>query len=249
MKKSFLLLLLVSTFGFSQSGNVLESINDYKYAIVPAKFDFFKEADKFRLNTNTKLFMEKYGFTTYFDSENLPDEIANQNCNKVFLSIVDDKSMFETKLTVVLKDCRNNVLFTSATGSSREKDYKVAYNQALREAFNSFDALNHQYNGKATGGKITPKKEETVVLTESFESPVATDSGTAAVNAQPILNGFQLVDTTPKIVLKIYPTTNPDVYIASNDTKKGVLVKNNGQWFFEYYENNKLFSQQMNIKF
>jgi hypothetical protein len=249
MKKYFLLLLLlVSTFGFSQSGNVLESINDYKYAIVPAKFDFFKEADTFRLNTNTKMFMEKYGFTAYFDTDKLPEEIASQNCNKVFLNIVEGKSMFTTKLTVVLKDCRNNVLFTSATGNSRAKEYKVAYNQALREAFNSFETLHHQYNGKATG-KITPKKEETLVLKESFESPVVTDSGTAVVNAQPIPNGFQLVDTTPKVVLKIYETSNPDIYIASSDIAKGVLVKNNGQWFFEYYENDKLFSQQMDIRF
>ena len=52
MKKVLLLLIAtLSLSGFSQT------INDYQYVIVPAKFDIFKEKenDKYRLNTTTKL--------------------------------------------------------------------------------------------------------------------------------------------------------------------------------------------------
>lgn len=254
MKNHFLIMLLVSFFGFSQVSKPLESVNDYKYVIVPSKFSFLNDKDQFQLNTHAKMFMEKYGFVAYFDSDILPDAIANDQCHKLFLDVVESNSIFLRKLTVVLKDCRNNILYTSQTGQSKEKDLKVSYQQALRQAFNSFNALQYVYNGKSDQKAITAKKE-TVVLKENFDqvtnvTPVKTTSEAAVeLNAQAIANGFQLVDHTPKIVLKIQKTSNPDIYIATNDTQKGVLIKYNGQWFFEYYENNQLVSTPMAIKF
>ena len=114
MKKVlFLILFLTTSLGFSQS------LNDYKYAIVPSKFEFLKEKDQFRLNTLTKLLMEKYGFVTYFDSDVLPSEVAENNCNKVYVDVKSNGNLFVTKLTVVLKDCKNVVLFSSSEGKSR----------------------------------------------------------------------------------------------------------------------------------
>ena len=64
MKNLFLLfVLLMSVTAFSQS------INDYQYVIVPIKYDFLKENDKYRLNTLTKLLFQKYGFKSYLSSE------------------------------------------------------------------------------------------------------------------------------------------------------------------------------------
>ena len=144
MKKYlFLLFVLTSYSGFSQS------INDYKYAIVPSKFSFLKEPNQYRLNMLTKLLMEKYGFVTYLDTDVLPTEVANQNCNKVYVDVLKGGNMFVTKLTVVLKDCKNNILYTSAEGKSREKEYNVAYNEAFREAFKSFDNLGYKYSEKS----------------------------------------------------------------------------------------------------
>ena len=60
MKKIVLLFVLISGYAFSQS------VNDYEYVIVPAKFDFFKKEDQFRLNNLTKLILLKYGFKAFF---------------------------------------------------------------------------------------------------------------------------------------------------------------------------------------
>ena len=157
MKKFFFLVaLFVSSFGFSQAAN------NYKYAIVPSKFSFLKEADQYKLNTLTKMFMEKYGFITYFDTDILPKEVANENCNKVYVDVLSNGSLFTTKLTVLLKDCRNNIFFKSVEGKSPEKSYQKAYNHSLREAFYSFEKLAYKYNGKSTDSETAVVKTSVI---------------------------------------------------------------------------------------
>ena len=133
------LILMVSNLGISQD------LNTYKYAIVPSKFSFLKEKDQYRLNTLTKMFMEKYGFVTFFDTDILPVEVAEYNCNTIFVDVQNVSSLLSTKMIVVLKDCRNTILLTSVQGKSKEKEYHSAYNQALREALNSLDLKNHNF--------------------------------------------------------------------------------------------------------
>jgi hypothetical protein len=67
--------------------------------------------------------------------------------------------------------------------------------------------------------------------------------------AQPVANGYQLVDTTPKVVLKMYRTSQTDSYTAVSDTKNGVVFKKGEEWIFEYYQNDQLVSEKLNIKF
>jgi hypothetical protein len=233
MKKAlFLILFLASSLGFAQS------VNDYKYAIVPSKFEFLKDKDQYRLNTLTKMLMEKYGFITYFDTDILPTEVAENNCNKVYVDVQNTGNMFSTKLIVVLKDCKNAILFTSLEGKSREKEYQVAYNLALREAFTSFDKLVKMDKDQE---KIKP---EIVAYTHSIKRIKE-----ASFFAQPIENGFQIIDTTPKVVMKIYQTSSPICFIAIKDNSQGILVNRDNQWFFEYFTNSKVVSEKMEIKF
>jgi hypothetical protein len=37
--------------------------------------------------------------------------------------------------------------------------------------------------------------------------------------------------------------------IAIRDADQGVLIARNEQWFFEYYQNDKLISEEINVKF
>jgi hypothetical protein len=245
MKKYIILLLvLASSLGFSQA------INDYKYAIVPSKFTFLKEKDKYRLNTLTKLLMEKYGFVTFFDSDILPSEVAENNCNKVFVEVQSNGNMFMTKLSVVLKDCKNTILFTSVEGKSREKEYQTSYNQALREAFNSFETLEYKYNGNSNdnGNSNVNTKENSNVKDSNLndDNKIAND---LVLFAQPIENGFQLIDSTPKVIIKIYKTSSPICFIANKNNIQGVLISKNNQWFFEYLNNSNLVSEKVEVKF
>ena len=256
MQKYILLLVLFLSFqGFCQD------LNRYQYAVVPAKFEFLKEKDKYRLNTLTKLLMEKYGFKTYLTTDTQPEAIANANCSKVFVEVLENSTMFVTKLKVVLKDCQNNILFTSDEGTSREKEYGAGFNEALRNAFKSFEKLNHKYNGgvlkeepvTAIEKGATPK--ETVILNENFETQKPTETKTIIQNAEPLFakpfeNGFQLLTNNtsiPRYVMTIHKTSSPDCYLVDKENTHGVLLRKSGSWFFEYYKDGKLVSESVSI--
>ena len=245
MKKYIILfLVLASSLGFSQT------INDYKYAIVPSKFTFLKEKDQYRLNTLTKLLMEKYGFVTFFDTDILPVEVAVNNCNKVFVEVQSIGNMFMTKLSVVLKDCKNTILFTSVEGKSREKEYQTSYNQALREAFNSFETLGYKYNGNSNdnvNSNVNTKENSNVKVSNLNNDYKKTND--LVLFAQPIENGFQLIDSTPKVIIKIYKTSSPICFIANKNNIQGVLISKDNQWFFEYLNNSNLVSEKVEVKF
>jgi hypothetical protein len=40
-----------------------------------------------------------------------------------------------------------------------------------------------------------------------------------------------------------------DYFIADDGVSNGVVFRKNGEWFFEYYKDNKLISQKLQIKF
>lgn len=252
VSKKVLFLLVI----FSLSNSVIsQNLNAYKYALVPARFSYWEENDKFRLNTLTKLFMQKYGFETYMEGETAPYDFLNTNCNKVYVDLVKDNGMFFSRLTVVLKDCNGKVLFTSKEGASKEKEYSVAYNEALRKAFASFEGLNHKYDEKLAvqlqpvSQPVAVTAEPKKVVQQSKETDSSTNLATTQLYAQATQNGFQVVDSEPKVVMKLYKTSVKDIYIAIKGNVPGVFVLKNGLWFFEYYQNDQLVSEKTDVKF
>jgi hypothetical protein len=255
MKKIFSIIVL-----FVITTNVhAQDLNNYKYALVPSKFSFSRDKDEYRLNTLSKMFMQKYGFESYLDSDILPSDFASDNCNKVYVDVIENNSLMMTKVKVVLKDCLNQVLFTSDEGNSREKDYKTAYNMALREAFNSFDKMKYHYQSsqKKSGTvgeqvQVVIKEEKVAVVEEKVElgvSVIVPKNTQQSLYAQPINNGFQIINAEPKVLYKIYRTSTKDFYIASKGTTQGVFFSRSNEWFFEYYQNDKLFSEKVEVKF
>jgi len=237
----FLLSLLFSFAGFAQN------VNDYPYVIVPTKFEFQKKENDYRLNTLTKFNLEKFGFNAFYAKDNLGISY-NDRCDYLAVNVKDMGSFLTTKLQITFTDCNNNIVFTSKQGSSKEKDRKLAYVEALTEAFESVQALNYKYSGNKPA--VAPEKKETQVQVQ----PVEVVKQDIKINpnqlfAQAISNGFQLVDTVPKVVLKMFKTSQADYYTAVSDTKNGVVFKKNNEWFFEYYENDKLISEKLDIKF
>lgn len=81
----------------------------------------------------------------------------------------------------------------------------------------------------------------------SSSSMMKTDIG--VLYAQELPNGYQLVDSTPKIRMQLLKSTSPNVYIAESGTINGVVYTENGKWFFEYYNANELVTEELNIKF
>ena len=242
MRRNIFIILFSLVLNLSYS----QSVNDYRYALVPSKFSFLNEVDQYKLNTLTKLLMGKYGFVTFLDNEVLPEEVLNNNCNKVYVDVVKSSGVFTTKLSVVLKDCKNNILFTTAEGKSREKEFKVAYNEALRDAFKSFEILKYKYSPKDSLPIATSTDNQKNKIEQKDQS---LQENNEMLFAQPISNGFQLIDASPKAILKIFKTSLPTTFLAIKDQIQGVLINKNNQWFFEYYQNTTLVSEVINVKF
>lgn len=242
-KTATLFALLFSVLSFAQS------VNDYKYVLVPSRFSFNKEPNAYGLNALTKSMLEKYGFVAYMDSDAMPDEVLNYNCNKLYVDVIENNNITNIRLTIVLKDCKNNILFKSEEGKSREKNWTAGYHEAFRNAAKSFDGLHYKYNGSTTqvGRELATATDKSTPV--SKEVPIASALAGGMLFAQPILNGYQLVDTTPKVVMVIYSTGSKDVYLAERDAVKGILRNDNGQWVFEFYRENKLVSEKVNVKF
>ena len=250
MKRIVLLFILISGYAFSQG------INAYQYVIVPVKFTVFKESDKFNLNTNVKLLLQKYGFKAFLSTDSIPTEIAKSNCKKLHADLVKDNTIFFlTKIKLVLKDCSEKVIYETAFGKSSEKELPIAYNQALREAGKSFDKLNYKYNSKngiaETINTVSDKVQNQTVVYLDATPTLSPSSGTTEVFyfAQPVANGYQVVDSEPKVIMKLFNTSQKNVFMAVKGDINGTVISKNGQWFFEYYKNDSLVSEPLNLKF
>ncbi|WP_435262111.1 hypothetical protein [Tenacibaculum sp. nBUS_03] len=247
MKKIFFILLFVTTTVFCQ-----KKVNDYKYVIVPTRFDFLKQEDQYQANSLTKFLFKKYGFNVFLDNEKLPKELGDNRCLALTGTIKDDSGMFTVKTIVQLKDCYNNIVFTSKIGKSKLKDYQKGYHEAIRDAFKSVQAIKYKYNSNKIQVVDIPKKEIEAPVIESAKvigaaatKKVSIDSN--VLYAQPINNGFQLVNTKPERVYEILKTSVKDVFVFKN--KKGILFKNENAWTAEYYEKDMKIVKHFTIKF
>lgn len=220
----------------------------YKYVIVPAKFDFLKAADQYGLNTLTKSFFETEGFTVFYDTDKLPMEIANNRCGVLYAIPVDQSKLFVTNILFEIKDCQGNVLLESFRGSSREKSYEAAYKESFRTALTSMKGKLNFKSNFVSPNEVVAKDESKENIKESnveVQKVVNPDQ----LFALPIENGYKIVDSEPKVVYFIQNTSNENVFMAKKGDIQGTFLKKNTGWFFEYYQDGKLISEKVNVKF
>ncbi|WP_299147942.1 hypothetical protein [uncultured Dokdonia sp.] len=223
MKYLFTLLMIASL----SSNLYAQSVNDYKYVIVPEKYDFLKSPDQYQVNSLTKFLFNKYGFEAYKekDKEILKNPI--DPCEALYAQVTSESTFIQAKLTVILKDCNDQVIFKTSEGRSKNKDYKKAYHGALREAFLDIEALQYNYNPSATA---VERK-----TTKIPESSIAKDKSPDLDEKK------QIVSKTSSMPAAIIFTSEDGFYKAKqtgttitfyDDTKKiGLAEMGNGEAF------------------
>lgn len=241
MKNIVLFTLLIAVSGFSQS------INDYQYVIVPVKFEFQKKENQYRLNTLTKHNLNAIGFTSFYDNQELPADLLNNRCDKLYVNVERKNAFLSIKLLITFKDCKNNIIFTSETGASKIKEFEPAYHQALNAAFESVKQQNYSYNGTRLNTIAGATIAVDAVKTKEAPLPI---SPSAALKAEATTSGYLLIDeSTSKIVMRLQKTSDPKVFLANQQEKQGMVIEKDNQWFFEHYENNVLISEKLNVTF
>ena len=128
-----LLLFFLISFSFGQ-----RDINS-TLILVPKSYSFLKSEDQYQLNSLTYFLLNKHGFKPVYENEISKRELTSL-CDLFKVDVEKVKGgMFSTKLKVSFKDCNGNIVAESKVGESREKEFKKAYQLALRGAFDSLD--------------------------------------------------------------------------------------------------------------
>lgn len=240
----------------------------YKFYVVPLQFDGFKEENQFRTSTLIKFLFTEYGFPAVYDSE-IPAEWVAIPCKGLRVQIMDDSSLLRTKVKLALQDCNGQVVFETMEGSSKLKDFELAYREAIEEAFASIAALGYSYvpsdkipteptTAAAVAGMkgtLPDEAPQTSAAAETAALAVAAETITATEvaetwYAQPTPNGFQLVDSAPSIQMKLVNTAQEDTFIAMVDeAPMGMVYKKDGDWWHEYYKDGKAMLRKLQLKF
>ncbi|MFS4417052.1 hypothetical protein [Maribacter sp. 2307ULW6-5] len=289
--KTTLSLVLILTAMMAQAQ---ENLNDYKYIIIPKKFEAFKSVNEHKTSTLLKFLFAEKGFLAVYDDER-PEDLMSDPCLGLSANIEDNSGMFTTKTAIALKDCHGKTVLTTKEGRSREKEYALSYGEALRDAMSTFDAMDHTYTEKDVPAKpvtlnfrndvkevkdktpnlkkaknvdanVTQKATEDQQLYESREPVVSESIKMAPANkvndlkikkprpediwyAQSLPNGYQLVDRTPSVKMRLQKSSIKEVYMAQSGEKQGLVHKKGDTWIFEYYDQGTLVQEALKVKF
>ncbi|RZS99936.1 hypothetical protein [Aquimarina brevivitae] len=228
-----------------------KKVNDYKYILVPEQYGFLNEANQYQLNALTKFLFKKYGFTAYIEGEEVPKDLQDNGCLALQADLMRDSGLFLTKLKVVLKNCSGSVVYTSMEGTSKEKEYKRAYQEALREAFKSMEQLNYNYqpgNESSPNTGITKKETSTTKKNDAPEEVVVQAVPSIPTN-EALLKEYSFNGDTFKIVPKPFgysmvilkeKNTNEIAKLYQTSRENDFLVigeEYTGSGFFDTYGN------------
>ena len=270
MKTKFCLFIVTLIITFNSDAQT-STLNDYKYVSVPENFSFLKSKDQYQLNSLTVFLFEKNNFKVLNSLKNYPSDLAQNSCLLLKSDVIRVKGFLKTKLQLVLTDCRDNVVYSSEIGQSKLKDYKKAFQEALRNAFVSVSELNYAYSGSFSPAKpplpLVVVNETKESKTPKSTSPLVPDPP-IVVPSPPLVvptvntvedpevlsgliikstnSGFDFIDnTTKKVRYSAQATMFENVFIIEGQS--GIMYKRGAAWVREYYEQNKTIIETLKI--
>lgn len=265
MKNIILVLFLIMSniFVFGQE----KKVNNYKFIVVPDRFDFLKQKDEYKTSSLTKFLLKKNGFTVVLNSEQYPKDLRDNPCSGLKAVVLDKSSMFKVKVIIELRDCSNKILYTSDEGVSKLKEFKKGFQEAIRNAHASMNDIAYDPFLIETIGKdkkeivtVNPvlveevkevKLEVELPVINNIEaaqiSPINNIALSTTLYAQPVEKGFQLINLKPQVVFVILNTSVKGVFLIKD--KNGLLYKKGENWIAEFYDNGKLIEKKYQVKF
>lgn len=211
--KYIIVLFFTVLVGFSANSQK-DKLSDYSYVIVPEKFEFFSEEDKYQLNTMALFYFKKYGFNAYLAN----DAPISNECDGLYADVEEEKSLLWTKLQIVLRDCNGSEIYRSEVGRSKYKDYEKSYPDALRRTFENIEALRI--------------KQKEIVLLEIDEPKTVIDSLIVDQKINPIT--FPKEKVTSEM---FFPSLKYSNYTQNG---KSYLLRKTAEGYSLYEENTQM---------
>ena len=244
MKKLLFIVFFVSTIAHAQ--------NNYTTIVLPKKFDIFKRENQYNINDLCKSFFEKEGFTVLNQSDLTPEKFYNTSCNALYVDLEDNGTILNTKIIVFLKDCKNNTVLKSNQFTTKEKDYNLAYNEVVRKALTD---LRGKLTIPNTTVEVKTAQNNTIQVVKTTQNKLDENlnpdnyASVQILLARPTQNGFILTDENKNTIYELLKTSNPSIFNAKKGITNGVLTLNGTKATFEYYQNDILVIEQLEIKF
>lgn len=221
-------LAVCSTMAFAQK------VSDYKYVMIPEKFQTFKNSYGLEASLAKALQGKKYEILPEA-MDKWPTVARNNSCNVVTAEVVNDKNLFTNKVILQFKDCNKKVIFESK-GRSDIKEFEEGFADALKEALTKVGVSSPVEMLPSR----TPDAAQTVVHNTAAEP--STSSAAPAANAysngksdlqkiQVDANQFILAKSGSSVPFAVFKTTSKkDVFLvklADGNTTIGYFENGN----------------------
>ena len=212
-----------------------QTVSDYKYIVIPAEFNDFKDNKAYGLSNLLEKSLKAKKYTVLSSTKNdWPSDALINPCSILNTDLLNDKSMFRNKLILQFKDCSNKVIFTEK-GNSMIKEFEPGFQDALKQTLVKIPVSNPTtiVSKVAETTSTEPFKNELQGSKEAIlqtSNVVRYSNGTISVQKIQIDNSqFILVDGNSSVPFATLKST----------TKEGVFrVKlGSGESTIGYYEN------------
>ena len=186
----------------------------------------------------------KNGFTVLESLENYPSDLSHNRCLSLNVNVQSIKAFLKTKLEVQFINCKKEVVYRSAIGSSRDKDFRTGYHQALRAAFASLSELNYNYKAVkiAVEDKLPPiftKVSNNAATVDAVRKSVSLSARkeVSEISMVKKIYGHDLVNTKGQVLYSLHQTIQEGLFII--DKLTGIVYKRGNSWVREYVVDQK----------
>jgi hypothetical protein len=169
MKKSIFLTIVIS---MCFSSLFAQSLDSYKYVLVPDNYEFQRSPDQYQVNSLVKFLFNRAGYTAFLVSDELPEDLKNDNCLAANAIVEVIPSMLSVKTVVRLEDCFGKTILVTKEARSKEKNYQKAYHESIRKTFVDIEELTYNYSpneNKTVVAENSVKPKKIVVEEKIFE--------------------------------------------------------------------------------
>ena len=236
MKLKFLALLFFSIYFVSVKAQESEirKLNAYENVIVPVQFDSAKQENEYLLSSLTRHLLKQHGFNVFMDNETLPIAAQQDPCLNLRASVLTQGGMFAftTEVTLVFYDCRNQIVY-KAQGSSREKKFDKAHQEALRDAFDKFGGYRYAYEPLKKG----EQHETQLQQKQSIQKQLAPQYNWEGkrYQLQKIELGYLLLDAEGNRKAVITENSDKQYFFNSADINGSLKIDTNQDLIVEYF--------------
>ena len=240
-----------------------QDLNNYKYILVPEKFEEMNEVDQYRLNGLTNYLFNESGFTSVLGKSNLPEEAFRNICLVLNVQLVKESSLFQKKVFINLINCKNEIVYSSPLGTSREKNHEIGYNKALRASLRGLSNLNYSFTPKQENNKneVVQMVESKTETPNSSEKPFQTENNNKIINkvdpkletnlnAKRINNtisDFQLFSPDGNLMYTILYSGREEVFLVKD--RQAIIYKKESVWVLADRTNGDLTLKVLDITF